>query len=89
MSDGAENAIRGELDRAGYLVFADSFDPGILRVTVARRFVGIVIIRDGRVTYAEHAGRIFPFHRPGGFTIPHNAIEFVNLLRFIRKNPST
>lgn len=59
----------------GLATFPDAFDRGILRVHVPRvvasygqsariqsgRLVGLVVIRNDRVTYAEHRGRVFAF----------------------------
>lgn len=64
-----EDGVRTVLTRAGYTVFGDAFDRGVLRVAKppiappALNLAGMVVIRDELVTYAEHLGRVFPFWR--------------------------
>lgn len=97
MSD--EGSVRAALTNAGYAVFEDAFDAGILRVfipgdsphatideTTGRkraRLVGIVVIREGRITYAEHRRRVFAFHRDRN----HLALRH-QLLQHIKGSPA-
>lgn len=68
---------RGWLERVGYTTKVDRDDKGLIRVLRGDRLVGMVVVRDdpaGRglvVTYAEVAGRVFPFWRtePYGTTL--------------------
>jgi hypothetical protein len=54
---GLAHGVRGLFEFAGFEVRED--EPGIYRAYEDGRIRGLCVVKENRVTYAEHAGRVF------------------------------
>lgn len=54
------------LQSRGYTV--DVREAGVIRIKSGGVLVGMIVVRDERVTYAEFEGVVFPFHRTSNYT---------------------
>jgi hypothetical protein len=63
----AADTVKRELSQSGFRVKTDPADSGVLRVyrpssmPVFDTLCGMVVVRDGFVTYAEHDGHTYAF----------------------------